>query len=307
MKIKIILKLRTLQLQLLLLLLLLLLPTFLFSQSVGVGASTFTPNPSAILDISSSSKGLLIPRVNLLSTTDVITIPNPANSLLVYNLSATMSDGGIGFWYYNTSIPAWVQAIGPIGPTGATGISGVTGITGATGATGATGSTGSQGIQGVTGATGPAGPISGVVIAEYKSAVVIGTASDNLKASIDATQYMTGSTPTLMAQLTVPSGFSTLTNSTLRIKFDLVWGGGPGTNVYGRIYKNGSAIGTLRTQANYTGWTTYSEDITSLWIPGDLIQIYGWQDSSGGVQTRNFRVYCNYSVPAIVQPSDPVW
>ncbi|ASW76136.1 hypothetical protein IQ37_06030 [Chryseobacterium piperi] len=56
-----------------------------------VGINTTTPDPSAVLDIRHSNKGLLIPRVNLVNKTDLITIPNPANGLLVYNLSNSNS------------------------------------------------------------------------------------------------------------------------------------------------------------------------------------------------------------------------
>lgn len=55
-----------------------------------VGINTTTPHPSALLDLNSSNKGLLLPRVPLLSTTDVATIPNPASGLMVY---ATQDSG----------------------------------------------------------------------------------------------------------------------------------------------------------------------------------------------------------------------
>ena len=50
------------------------LVTKLYAQ-VGIG--TLTPNASAMLDINSSNKGLLVPRVNLISLTDAVTIVNP--------------------------------------------------------------------------------------------------------------------------------------------------------------------------------------------------------------------------------------
>ena len=56
--------------------------TFALSQSVGIG--TGVPNASSQLDISSSSKGLLIPRMN---TTTITTISNPAKGLMVYDSS----------------------------------------------------------------------------------------------------------------------------------------------------------------------------------------------------------------------------
>jgi hypothetical protein len=45
----------------------------------------FAQNPSAILDVASYNKGVLIPRVSLTSTADISTITSPATSLLVYN------------------------------------------------------------------------------------------------------------------------------------------------------------------------------------------------------------------------------
>ena len=58
--------------------------TIAYSQ---VGINTTSPDPSSVLDIKSSNKGLLIPRVALTGKKDITTIPNPANSLLIYNVS----------------------------------------------------------------------------------------------------------------------------------------------------------------------------------------------------------------------------
>lgn len=63
------------------------------AQSVGIG--TKTPNASAALDLDVTSlganakKGLLIPRIALKSTTDKVTIANPAAGLMVYNTATT--------------------------------------------------------------------------------------------------------------------------------------------------------------------------------------------------------------------------
>jgi trimeric autotransporter adhesin len=70
------------------------------SQNVGIG--TPTPNASALLEISATNKGLLIPRVNLLSPTDVVTVPAPAIGLLVINTNnnvAQMPDA-TGFYVW---------------------------------------------------------------------------------------------------------------------------------------------------------------------------------------------------------------
>ncbi len=130
-------------------------------QGVSVNTSGAPADTSAMLDVSSASKGLLIPRVSLTSINDVTTILSPAVSLLVYNTNAAMIGGTVGFWYFNGTI--WVQALGPQGAVGATGLQGLQGIqgvqgpAGATGATGANGATGAQGIQGELGPTGAQG------------------------------------------------------------------------------------------------------------------------------------------------------
>jgi len=137
------------------------------AQNVGINPTGAAPNTSAGLDVNFTNKGLLIPRVSLTSTTDVITIPSPATSLLVYNTNAAMTSGAIGYWYWNGS--AWVQAIGPVGATGPTGAAGTNGTNGATGPTGAAGTNGTNGATGPTGAagsTGPAGPV-GCASANY--------------------------------------------------------------------------------------------------------------------------------------------
>jgi hypothetical protein len=64
------------------------------SQSVGVG--TTTPDNSAQLDITSSTKGILIPRMN---SSQISLIPSPATGLMVYQIN------GISGFYYNSGIP----------------------------------------------------------------------------------------------------------------------------------------------------------------------------------------------------------
>ncbi|MFY9310322.1 MAG: hypothetical protein WAQ28_14855 [Bacteroidia bacterium] len=100
-----------------------LLPQNGAAQSYSINTSGAIPDPSAMLDIIASDKGLLIPRVSLISDLDTVTITDPAVSLLVYNTNASMTNGGLGFWYWNGT--QWIQAIGPIGITGSTGNSGV--------------------------------------------------------------------------------------------------------------------------------------------------------------------------------------
>lgn len=76
------------------------------AQNVGINATGAAPDISSILDISSPNKGLLIPRISLISTTDITTIASPTISLLVYNTNASISGAGAngaGFYYWNGS------------------------------------------------------------------------------------------------------------------------------------------------------------------------------------------------------------
>jgi hypothetical protein len=82
--------------------------TVMAQQSVGVG--TNTPDVSARLDINASDKGLLIPKVFLLSLSDAVTITTPANGLMLYNTNKTLP-GGTGFYYNSgtSGAPIWAK------------------------------------------------------------------------------------------------------------------------------------------------------------------------------------------------------
>lgn len=73
---------------------------FTVMQNGSIGIGTTTPHASAILDITSTNKGILAPRMSLSSRTDVTTVPNPAVGLLVYNLGTqpTFTYKGYVFW-----------------------------------------------------------------------------------------------------------------------------------------------------------------------------------------------------------------
>jgi len=74
-----------------------------FSQNVGINTTGVNPAASAMLDIVSSNKGLLVPRVSLTSTSLAGPISSPATSLLVYNNASagggsTAVTPGYYFW-----------------------------------------------------------------------------------------------------------------------------------------------------------------------------------------------------------------
>jgi trimeric autotransporter adhesin len=92
------------------------------AQNVGIGITT--PDASAVLDVTASNKGLLIPRVALTSLTDAVTIPAPANSLLVYNTNAAVP-GGVGFYYNSGKGSAiWVKLLSGAGGGSGWGLTG---------------------------------------------------------------------------------------------------------------------------------------------------------------------------------------
>ncbi len=73
-----------------------------------VGIGTNAPDNSAVLDVKSTNKGVLIPRVALTGTNDVTTIADPANGLMVYN-TATANTGSTkvianNFYYFNGTV-----------------------------------------------------------------------------------------------------------------------------------------------------------------------------------------------------------
>jgi len=78
---------------------------FFFKVSAQVGIGTTNPDPSSVLDVESTSAGVLIPRVALNSINDVTTIVSPATSLLVYNTNTTIGVSSVtpGFYYWDGS------------------------------------------------------------------------------------------------------------------------------------------------------------------------------------------------------------
>jgi uncharacterized protein (TIGR02145 family) len=98
-----------------------LLPTAVFAQGVAINTTGAAADSSAMLDVSSTTKGILIPRI---TEAQKLAITSPATGLLIYQ-----TDNAAGFWYFNGTI--WVQSItGTQGTTGATGATGATGLAG---------------------------------------------------------------------------------------------------------------------------------------------------------------------------------
>jgi len=109
-------------------------------------------------------------------------------------------------------------------------------------------------------------------------------ASDTLLAFADTERSHTGDT-----NWTKKKEFTVFAEGTLRITFDLK-SGGAGDTAYGRIYRNGVAVGTQQTVVGTT-YATKSEDIAG-WSVDDLVQLYIKVALSGETTyCRNARVY----------------
>lgn len=116
----------------------------------NVGIGTLSPNANAVLDVTSTTKGMLTPRM---TTTEKNTLGSNMTTteagMLVYDTDTQT------FWYWDGN--SWLEAIGPMGPTGPSGADGAQGPAGAAGADGPTGPSGADGSSNAWGLTGNAG------------------------------------------------------------------------------------------------------------------------------------------------------
>ncbi len=95
--------------------LILILPLTVYSQNVGIGEdSTFVPDPSAILELNTSSMGFLMPRM---TQDEKVAISNPAHGLMIIQ---TNSDDGEdpGIWYYSVPDGRWIMIFNQAGMSG---------------------------------------------------------------------------------------------------------------------------------------------------------------------------------------------
>ncbi len=91
------------------------------SSQAQVGIGIMTADPSAQLDVTSTKKGFLAPRMTMVQRDSIAIGDTPATGLLIYQ-----TDNTPGFYYYNGS--AWVAGLGSQGPAGAAGATGTAGF-----------------------------------------------------------------------------------------------------------------------------------------------------------------------------------
>ena len=85
---------------------------YLSAQNIAVNNDGSLPSASAMLDVKSNNKGLLIPRVALTSINDYTTIASPSESLLIYNTSTISGLNEVlpGYYYWHGAL-GWVRLI----------------------------------------------------------------------------------------------------------------------------------------------------------------------------------------------------
>ncbi len=71
------------------------------------------PDPSASVDLGDKNRALKLPRIGLLSNTDVVTVPNPANGLIVYNTNNAPENHvrENAYYYYNQELSKWIGVV----------------------------------------------------------------------------------------------------------------------------------------------------------------------------------------------------
>ena len=85
-----------------------------WSQGVKVSNTVGAPDPTSILEVESTNKGILIPRLQLTDVNDVTTIPSPIQSLLVFNTGTSGTGNNSvyeGYYYWSSDSTKWLRLL----------------------------------------------------------------------------------------------------------------------------------------------------------------------------------------------------
>lgn len=217
---------------------------FLFTLHIkaqnNIGIGTQNPDASAILDIVSNSKGVLVPRV---SSIERQSIANATNGLLVYDTDDNC------FYFFKINTWQSLCNAGGNGATGATGATGANGLAGATGATGAAGTNGINGLDGATGATGATGQngVTGATGAQGIQGITGATGQDGATGATGATGPLGAAggdlagnypDPTVIALQGIPVSNTAPANSNILLFNGTNWAPSDANGVFWKILGN---------------------------------------------------------------------
>lgn len=208
-----------------------------FSQSVSINTTGNAADTSAMLDISSESKGILIPRMTQAQKLAIFT---PADGLLVYQ-----TDGSKGFYFYSDITASWNLLAGSVGLTSLNGL---------------TSNSQTFAVPG-TGGTAPAWSSSGSAHTLNLPMASAAGVTAGLLSNADWNNFNNKQAALTTGNLTSPTDL-TVTNGTGAVigngvTVDLKASGvGPGT--YNNVTVNSKGIITAATNNAYTSLTSLS-------------------------------------------------
>jgi hypothetical protein len=150
------------------------------------GFGTNRPDASAVVDMTATNKGVLLPRVALTATTAAAPVSSPATNLVVFN-TATAGDVTPGLYYWNGS--AWIRLLAKGDATG-TGWN----LTGNAGTTPGTHFVGTTDARDLALATSGAGRLR----VTAAGSVGVGATTPETSAALDVSSSTQGFLPTRM-------------------------------------------------------------------------------------------------------------
>jgi hypothetical protein len=213
-----------------------------FSQNVSINTTGDAADASAMFDISSTNRGLLIPRM---TQTQRDAISSPANALLIYQ-----TDGTRGFYYYSSFSSSWALLGGAI-PGTVTSVS----VTTANGVSGTVATNTTTPAISLT--LGAITPISVTASGSITGSNVLSTNATDIAGKLTGNTAITGATKTKITYdtkgLVTAGGDATTTDIA------------EGTNLY---YADSRARAAIKLTTNGTsGIATYNNNSGALNIP----------------------------------------
>lgn len=223
------------------------------SQNVGINANGATPADCSMLDIVSTTKGLLVPRVALTDVTVWAPLTGTAvDGVIVYSTANPTGGSGTGYYYWSTVATAhWVNLLDNLNP-------GTPWLT-----------------IGNTGLTSPAAP------ATYGTSLIAST--ENWMGHTDAKDIVFGTDTKERMRIMKTSGFVGIGTAAPSTLFHIDGGTGSTTQTIATITGNSLTTGTgLVITANALTTGSAITVATSSAITGNLISVTGSNASFSG-------------------------